>query len=275
MSRLRKWMEINDRDYALRNADPDRVRHFMRPRQSPRLMPAQGGSSFAPADIVDESFETGDHHGVGFDDGGGNTAPTTPDNTRFAPGGGTWSLGYDAPTTPGGEAGAATYKVWSQSYNEIWAVFWFYLTSGNTSIQKFFRFYTNFESAGGIFMKNSDQLLCACFDQESQVDVPIGVDESNLNAWHYLGINYRKVGDPTPNMSFMLDGVPFTTPNASNVDGQGSSWINNRLVAGSRNNPNGLRYNEFLGTLNPGNTTPYIARLDRIRISSGGWPSPF
>ena len=107
----------------------------------------------------------------------------------------------------------------------------------------------------------------------------IGLSEAQVidGNWHTIEVDYWRNGDPSgqPSVGFWFDGAAIGFPDGTtNIQyagaGNSSYWKGGRLYAGTRSSSVQLGYQEWLATLNAGNTTSGQVNIDRVSYSTAG-----
>jgi hypothetical protein len=165
--------------------------------------------------------------------------------------------------------------------DRVWVRFYFKLTSGVTTIQKFARFQSG--ASGGLYLRQGDAIFAFAWDHEyTGAGASIGLTEAQVidGNWHSIEFEYWRNGDPSgwPSAAFWFDGMPTSMPDGARAGGgeptNQSYWSGGRLYAGARSYSGQLQFIEMLATLNTGNTTSGQVNIDRLAISSLGRIGP-
>jgi hypothetical protein len=251
------------------------------PVTSTTITVVTGGGFATPNILNNASFETG---WDGFTSWTGITDPlyVPRDNTLAYDG--SWSVVKTWTPNPVDQGSQFLYHIGGPGMggvDRVWERFYFRLTAPVSTVMKFARFtqMDNTGNLGGFFIEQGTQIISWGWDLENAaILTSIGLTEAQVidGNWHSLEVDYWRNGDPSgwPSVAFWFDGAPLSLPDGTPVHYQGSGnkayWLSGRLQAGERGGSNPIGWQNFLGTLNGGNTTTGQVNIDRIAISSVG-----
>ena len=167
----------------------------------------------------------------------------------------------------------------AQTYNRLWARWYFYLDAPINGTLKFNiwqagSFGTQFGGLGFV----GGNLVWSWLQEWNSQQIQLVPLTSLVNDWHCVEEDYWRNGDTSnagndyPSVAVWLDGTRLTSSSVIDSPPSPGAWINNRINAGERKSSETLGVFRLLGLINgaPRNTIPGNIWIDDVAVSSKG-----